>query len=193
MISEILQQVQNTINKWCEKEQMSVNPRKFFIVPFPKRKKLDKLRKPMLAGKTIYFVNEVRSEDYSSWVTPLKSYWNNHQKTQFIALDPQKDMQHSNEDQFSTNLLDLPNRGKTHGKTNRRRDFNGRPKQNWLVTKLAYVAIIGAMSPTLTKTILDLARLHILLERNTRMVSNRLLTVLSNTKKNGNGKNRTDE
>nr|CAI5842201.1 unnamed protein product [Callosobruchus analis] len=59
-ISELLQQALNIINSWCRREQMSINLHKIVVVPFTKRRKLDKLRLPAVAGESIHFTEEVK-------------------------------------------------------------------------------------------------------------------------------------
>lgn len=60
VISNILQQALNTISRWCDREQMSLNPNKNVSVPFTLRRKLNKLLIPSVSGVPIQFEEEVK-------------------------------------------------------------------------------------------------------------------------------------
>jgi hypothetical protein len=52
-VSEVLQTALNTVQKWCEKTNLSINPNKTVSIPFTKKKEIKRLQEPILFSKTI--------------------------------------------------------------------------------------------------------------------------------------------
>lgn len=191
IISDIMQTALNLVANWCEVEQLSVNPRKTVVIPFTKRRKLDKLRQPIMYGETIPFAEEVK---YLGVILDRKLTWNSHLKK---TIDKAR--------------LSLWNLRRICG-----RSWGMAPKQiYWIyetvikpmvkygavvwwtktlqatagarLTKLqrqACLAITGAMSTTPTlamETILNMTPIHICLEWEARIVTHRLLSLENQT------------
>lgn len=74
-ISSIMQRGLNTVSDWCGKSGLSVNAEKTVIVPFTKKKRLDKLVKPILNGNPINLSTEVK---YLGVTIDHKLTWNTH-------------------------------------------------------------------------------------------------------------------
>ena len=60
MISIILQEVLNATSQWCAREKMSINPNKMVVVPFTRKRKLERLQAPTLHGEIIPFSKEAK-------------------------------------------------------------------------------------------------------------------------------------
>ncbi|KAJ8729056.1 hypothetical protein PYW07_006752 [Mythimna separata] len=59
-VSSILQRSLNTINTWCTENHLSVNPSKTTIVPFTRKRKLDKLVTLTVKGTVVPFSSDVK-------------------------------------------------------------------------------------------------------------------------------------
>jgi hypothetical protein len=59
-VSEVLQTALCTVQKWCEKTNLSINPNKTVIVPFTRRREMKGLKQPILFNKTIQLFSEVK-------------------------------------------------------------------------------------------------------------------------------------
>jgi hypothetical protein len=59
-VSEVLQTALCTIQKWCEKTNLSINPNKTVIIPFTRKREIKGLKEPILSNKTIQLSNEVK-------------------------------------------------------------------------------------------------------------------------------------
>jgi hypothetical protein len=58
-VSECLQMALHTVQRWCERTDLSINPNKTVIVPFTRKRKIN-LREPILFNKTIQFSDNVK-------------------------------------------------------------------------------------------------------------------------------------
>jgi hypothetical protein len=59
-VSEVSQTTLCTVQKWCGKTNVSINPNKTVIIPFTKRREMKGLKEPILFNKTIQLSNEVK-------------------------------------------------------------------------------------------------------------------------------------
>jgi hypothetical protein len=59
-VSEVLQTALCTVQKWCEKTNLSINPNKTVIIPFTRKREIKGLKEPILFNKTIQLSNEVK-------------------------------------------------------------------------------------------------------------------------------------
>jgi hypothetical protein len=53
-VSECLQTALHTVQRWCERTGLSINPNKTVIIPFTRRKNMKDLKEPVLFNKTIH-------------------------------------------------------------------------------------------------------------------------------------------
>lgn len=74
-VSQIIQKGLKTVNDWCVESDLSVNADKTIIVPFTKKRRLDKLIMPKLNGKRITFSLEAK---YLGVTIDQKLTWNKH-------------------------------------------------------------------------------------------------------------------
>ncbi|XP_069357560.1 uncharacterized protein [Maniola hyperantus] len=74
-ISYLMQGALNTIEKWCRENQLAVNAEKTVIVPFTRRRNLEKLESPKLNNRSIPFSCEVK---YLGITLDQKLTWNSH-------------------------------------------------------------------------------------------------------------------
>ncbi|CAG9813258.1 unnamed protein product [Phaedon cochleariae] len=74
-VSEHTQTALNIINKWCQEEELTVNPLKTTIVVFTKKKVLRGLKPPVLNGVEIPIAQEVK---YLGVIFDHKLTWNQH-------------------------------------------------------------------------------------------------------------------
>jgi hypothetical protein len=57
---EVLQTALCTVQKWCEKTNLSINPNKTVIIPFTRRREMNGLKEPILFNETIQLSSEVK-------------------------------------------------------------------------------------------------------------------------------------
>jgi hypothetical protein len=49
-----------TVQQWCKRTDLSINPDKMVIVPFTRKRTIKNLREPTLFNKTIQFSDDVK-------------------------------------------------------------------------------------------------------------------------------------
>jgi hypothetical protein len=59
-MSEVLQTALCTVQQWCERTNLSINPNKKVIRPFTRKREIKGLKEPVLFNKTIQLSNEVK-------------------------------------------------------------------------------------------------------------------------------------
>jgi hypothetical protein len=59
-VSECLQTALHTVQRWCERTDLSINPNKTVIIPFTRRKNMKNLKEPVLFNKTIQLSSDVK-------------------------------------------------------------------------------------------------------------------------------------
>lgn len=74
-VSSLMQNALRKVERWCVQFRLSVNASKTVIVPFTRRRILDKLWPPTLFGKTINFAYEAK---YLGIYLDHKLIWNKH-------------------------------------------------------------------------------------------------------------------
>ncbi|KAJ8735608.1 hypothetical protein PYW07_007228 [Mythimna separata] len=74
-VSSILQRSLNTINTWCTENHLSVNPSKTTIVPFTRKRKLDKLVTLTVKGTVVPLSSDVK---YLGVTIDQRLTWNTH-------------------------------------------------------------------------------------------------------------------
>jgi hypothetical protein len=57
-VSEVLQTALCTVQKWCEKTNLSINPNRTVIIPFNRKREIKGLKEPILFNKTILLSSE---------------------------------------------------------------------------------------------------------------------------------------
>jgi hypothetical protein len=60
MVSEVLQTALHTVQQWCERTKLSINPNKTVVIPFTRRRNIKILKEPVLFGKKIQLSSEVK-------------------------------------------------------------------------------------------------------------------------------------
>jgi hypothetical protein len=59
-LSEDLQTALQTVQQWCERTKLSINPNKTVVIPFTRRRNLTCLKEPVLFSEKIQLSNEVK-------------------------------------------------------------------------------------------------------------------------------------
>jgi hypothetical protein len=59
-VSEVLQTALHTVQQWCERTNLSINPNKTVIIPFTRKRNTKGLKTPILFNKTIPLSSEVK-------------------------------------------------------------------------------------------------------------------------------------
>jgi hypothetical protein len=59
-VSEVLQTALNTVQKWCEKTNLSINPNNTVIIPLTRKREIKGLKEPILFNKMIQLSSEVK-------------------------------------------------------------------------------------------------------------------------------------
>jgi hypothetical protein len=59
-VPEVLQTALRTVQKWCERTNLSINPNKMVIIPFTRKRDIKGLKEPILFSKTIQICSEVK-------------------------------------------------------------------------------------------------------------------------------------
>jgi hypothetical protein len=59
-VSEVLQTALHTVQQWCERINLSINPNKAVIIPFTRKRNTKGLKTPILFNKTIQLSSEVK-------------------------------------------------------------------------------------------------------------------------------------
>jgi hypothetical protein len=59
-VSEVLQTPLHTVQQWCERTKLSINPNKTVVIPFTRRRNFEGLKEPVLFGEKIQLSNEVK-------------------------------------------------------------------------------------------------------------------------------------
>jgi hypothetical protein len=59
-VSDVLQTVLCTVQQWCERTKLSVNPNKTVVIPFIRKRNMKGLKEPILFGKMIQLSSEVK-------------------------------------------------------------------------------------------------------------------------------------
>jgi hypothetical protein len=59
-MSEILQAALCTVQQWCERTNLSINPNKMVIIPFNRKRTSKRLKEPILFSRTIQLYCEVK-------------------------------------------------------------------------------------------------------------------------------------
>jgi hypothetical protein len=52
-VSEVLQRALGTVQQWCERTKLSINPNKTVVIPFARKRNIKGLREPIFLGKRI--------------------------------------------------------------------------------------------------------------------------------------------
>jgi hypothetical protein len=60
-VSEVLQTALCTVQKWCEKINLSINPNKTVIIPFSRRREMKGFKEPIRFNETIQLSSEVKN------------------------------------------------------------------------------------------------------------------------------------
>jgi ribonuclease HI len=74
-LSDIMQTACNDVERWCEEQNLSVNPKKTNFIIFTRKRKLEGLRNPILFGERLELVDQVK---YLGVILDTKLTWNNH-------------------------------------------------------------------------------------------------------------------
>jgi hypothetical protein len=56
-VSEVLQTALYSVQQWCERTNLSINPNKTVIIPFTRKRNIKGLKEPILFSKTIQLSN----------------------------------------------------------------------------------------------------------------------------------------
>jgi hypothetical protein len=59
-VSEVLQTALHTVQQWCERTKLSINPNKTVVIPFTRRRNIKGLKEPVLFGKKIQLSSEFK-------------------------------------------------------------------------------------------------------------------------------------
>jgi hypothetical protein len=59
-LSEVLQTDLHTVQQWCERTKLSINPNKTVVIPFTRRRNTKGLREEILSGEKIQLSSEVK-------------------------------------------------------------------------------------------------------------------------------------
>jgi hypothetical protein len=59
-VSEVLQTTLHTVQHWCERTNLSINPNKTVIIPFIRKRNTKGLKAPILFNKIIQLSSEVK-------------------------------------------------------------------------------------------------------------------------------------
>jgi hypothetical protein len=59
-VSEVLQTALCTVQKWCEKRNLSINPNKTVMIYFTRKKEIKGFQEPILFNKMIQVSSEVK-------------------------------------------------------------------------------------------------------------------------------------
>jgi hypothetical protein len=59
-VSEVLQTALHTVQQWCERTKLSINPNKAVVIPFTRRRNVKGLKEPILFGEKIQLSSEVK-------------------------------------------------------------------------------------------------------------------------------------
>jgi hypothetical protein len=59
-VSEVLQRALHTIQQWCERTKLFINPNKTVVIPFTRRRDLKVLKEPALFGEKIQISSELK-------------------------------------------------------------------------------------------------------------------------------------
>jgi hypothetical protein len=59
-VSEVLQTALHTVEQWCERTKLTINPNKTVVIPFTRRSSLKDLKEPVLFGEKIQLSNEAK-------------------------------------------------------------------------------------------------------------------------------------
>jgi hypothetical protein len=59
-VSEVLQTALHTVQQWCERTKLSINPNKTVVIPFTRRRNIKGLKEPILFGEKIQLCSEVK-------------------------------------------------------------------------------------------------------------------------------------
>jgi hypothetical protein len=59
-VSEVSQTAPHTVQEWCERTKLSINPNKKVVIFFTKRRNIKCLREPILFGGKIQLSSEIK-------------------------------------------------------------------------------------------------------------------------------------
>jgi hypothetical protein len=59
-VSEVLQTALYTVQQWCERTKLSINPNKTDVIPFTRNRNIKGIKEPILFGKRIQLSSEVK-------------------------------------------------------------------------------------------------------------------------------------
>jgi hypothetical protein len=59
-VSEVLQTALCTVQQWCERTKLSINPNKTVVIPFTRKRTIQGLKEPILFNKMIQLSSEVK-------------------------------------------------------------------------------------------------------------------------------------
>jgi hypothetical protein len=59
-VSEVLQTALHTVQQWCERSKLSINPNKTVVILFTRRRNIKGLKEPILFGEKIQLSSEVK-------------------------------------------------------------------------------------------------------------------------------------
>ena len=59
-MSEVLQTALHTLQQWCKRTNLSINPNKMVIIPFTRKRDIKGLKEPILFSQTIWLSSELK-------------------------------------------------------------------------------------------------------------------------------------
>jgi hypothetical protein len=59
-VSEVLQTALGTVQQWCKRTKLSINPKNTVVIPFTRKRNIKGLKRPNLFGKRIQLSSEVK-------------------------------------------------------------------------------------------------------------------------------------
>jgi hypothetical protein len=59
-VSEVLQTALHTVQQWCERTKLSINPNTTVVIPFRRRRNIKGLKEPILFGEKIQLSSDVK-------------------------------------------------------------------------------------------------------------------------------------
>jgi hypothetical protein len=60
-VSEVLQTTLCTIQQWCERKKLSINPNKTIVIPFNRKRNIKRLTEPIIFSKRIQLSSEAKN------------------------------------------------------------------------------------------------------------------------------------
>jgi hypothetical protein len=59
-VREVLQMALGTVQQWCDRTKLSINPKKMVVIPFTRKRNIKGPKEPILFNKRIQLPSEVR-------------------------------------------------------------------------------------------------------------------------------------